>query len=114
MSLLLSVSGFEDQIAHWWSCIIAVAAYWILGDDAQAEQLYETIESVPKPIANDPLVKAVFAAFQCRKTIITSKGDYDSRSVLKSCDNVGKLLQESISVTECLQSDSRILVSVVC
>lgn len=105
-------AGFEDQISHWWSCVIAVAAYWILGDDNQAEQLYDTIENIPDGIADDPLVVAIFAAYECRKAVVVSNNNsnIDGVTVLKSCDKVGKLLQESISVTDCLQSDTKPLV----
>lgn len=99
------VVGFEDRVAHWWSCVIAIAAYWMLGDDTQAEQLYDTVENIPKQIASDALVKAIFSAYQCRKMIVVSKNDYDAKLILKSCDDVRKALQESISITECLQSD---------
>lgn len=107
----VKVIGFEDQVAYWWSCVIAVAAYWILGDDVQAEQLYSTVEQVPERIAHDPLVRAIFAAFQCRKTVSLKTENYDVKYVLASCDNVGTLLQESISVVECLQSDHKSVVS---
>lgn len=108
----MNYSGFEDRIAHWWSCVIAVAAYWILGDDNQAEQLYDTIENIPEEIATDPLVVAIFAAYECRKNVVTSNNNSnsDGSNVLKSCDRVGKLLQESISVTDCLKSDIKPLV----
>ena len=107
----VKIIGFEDQVAYWWSCVIAVAAYWILGDELQAEQLYATVEHVPEAIAHDPLVKAVHAAFRCRKIIATSDDCYDIKSVLESCDKVGHLLQESISVVECVQSNHKDMVS---
>ena len=108
----LNCSGFEDRIAHWWSCVIAVAAYWILGDDNQAEQLYDTIENIPELIANDPIVITVFAAYECRKSVVTSNNNTNSdvSVILKNCDRVGNLLQESISVTDCLKSDIKPLV----
>lgn len=92
-------------MAHWWACVIAVSAYWILGDDVQAQQLYDTVQNVPKQITHDPLVKAVHAAFNGRKIVTSVDNNYDAKSVLKLCDFIGNLLQESISVTECLQSD---------
>jgi hypothetical protein len=107
----VKIIGFEDQVAYWWSCVIAVAAYWILGDEIQAEQLYDNIEHVPERIAHDPIVKAVFAAFHCRRTVASSNVDYDVKYVLESCGKVGNLLQESISVVECLQSSHKNMVN---
>lgn len=37
--------GWEDNIADWWSHLVAVAAYWLLNDISSASALYHRIES---------------------------------------------------------------------
>lgn len=38
----------EDPVSHWWASVVGVAVYWLLGEDGQAEELYPTIETLPK------------------------------------------------------------------
>jgi sterol regulatory element-binding transcription factor 1 len=58
--------GYDDEIAHWWSAVVGVAAYWLLGEDHQAESLYARVETLPAQLQSmkDPLPQAVLAAFR--------------------------------------------------
>lgn len=104
--------GFEDPVSYWWSCVIAIAAYWLLGDGIQAERLYEIVEKVPVSVNGDMLVCTVLSCYACRKKYNEfSDEKTDKNLILKMCNTAGKYLQESIALTECLPQDNRILVS---
>ncbi|CAA9999701.1 unnamed protein product [Nesidiocoris tenuis] len=60
-----------DEIAKWWYNVVAVATYWTLGEDNNAESLYRSVESMPSPLLNHPLAKAVFASFHMKRSFLT-------------------------------------------
>lgn len=62
----------EDRLAQWWSSLLSVAAYWLLGEDSSAEKLYHLIEKWPAEFngLECNLPKALFAAYTSRKGLM--------------------------------------------
>ena len=44
----LASSAGVDEIAQWWAAVVNVGAYWLSGDDEQAERLYPLLDVFPK------------------------------------------------------------------
>lgn len=62
----------EDRLAQWWCCMLQVAAYWLLGEDREAERLYSFIEKWPVEFTGleNSLPKSLFAAWNARKGLM--------------------------------------------
>ena len=62
----------EDRVAVWWSHLIMVSAYWMLGEDEKAKQHYEGVQRIPAELANgkDKLALAILAAFEAKKRLL--------------------------------------------
>lgn len=104
----------EDDIAQWWAAMVAVSAYWLLGDDVQAERLYARVDTLPDGLAqsDEPLGKAVLAAFRLRRSYLSPRSTFVTvQSLLKMCDAASKLLLDSLTVDACHKPDSKTLVS---
>lgn len=96
---------------------MGVAAYWLLGDDAQAERLYAQVDALPDSLvqSEEPLGKAVLAAFRLRRAALmkktTSSSSSLSQTTVKMCEVTSKLLQDSLTVDSCHKPESKVLVS---
>jgi sterol regulatory element-binding transcription factor 1 len=60
----------QDRLASWWCNLVTVAAYWLLGENLQAEKLYSHIEKLPMELREDPLSKALLAVWNARKGLM--------------------------------------------
>lgn len=62
----------EDRLAQWWCSLLSVAAYWLLGEDREAERLYSFIEQWPAEFngLENKLPKSLFAAWNARKGLM--------------------------------------------
>lgn len=62
----------DDRLALWWSSLLSVAAYWLLGEDNLAEKLYPLIEKLPADFngLDNNLPKGLFAAYTARKGLM--------------------------------------------
>jgi len=62
----------EDRLAQWWSGLLSVAAFWLLGEDSSSEKLYALIEKWPAEFGGleNNLPKALFAAWHARKGLM--------------------------------------------
>jgi sterol regulatory element-binding transcription factor 1 len=62
----------EDRLAEWWSSLLTVATYWLLGEDKTAEKYYHLIEKWPADFTGleNSLPKALFAAYNARKGLM--------------------------------------------
>jgi sterol regulatory element-binding transcription factor 1 len=97
---------------------VGVAAYWLLGDDAQAERLYPRVETLPECLGKlpDPLPYAVLAAFRSHRASL-GLGRHrpgivpNSKAVLRSCGFAGQLLDSSLTYSSCKQASSMVHVS---
>lgn len=70
-------SWCDDRLALWWSSLLSVAAYWLLGEDKMAEKLYPLIEKLPADfngldsnLLDNNLPKALYAAYIARKGLM--------------------------------------------
>lgn len=95
---LLSGNCCQDRLAHWWSSLLSIAAHWLLGEDAEAERLYLHIENLPPELAQgeDPLPKALFAAFQAKRALL-NKPHYNSVNVFQNCNVGSQCLEDSLT-----------------
>ncbi|ESP03687.1 hypothetical protein LOTGIDRAFT_224211 [Lottia gigantea] len=90
-----------DETAKWWSGIVCVAYYWLMGDDENASRYYSVLDVFPKRLQNldDPLPKAVLFAYKARKSLILQPDTVNGKSCIRQCDRAGRLLRESLKLT---------------
>ncbi|GLV35496.1 Sterol regulatory element binding protein [Carabus blaptoides fortunei] len=105
--------SYQDEIAHWWSGVVGVAAYWLLGEDSQAERLYARVEALPESLAtlSDPLPRAVLAAFIGRRTFLEKSKQFSHKYILRLCDIAGHLLEDSLTYSRCKQQSGMVLLA---
>nr|CAD7573629.1 unnamed protein product [Timema californicum] len=107
----IQVAGCQDDVAHWWSAVVGVAAYWLLGEDHQAERLYPRVETLPESLdsLNDPLPRALLAAFRARRACLEldqpHKAGFSAgtKTILRLCNMAGQLLSDIVTCTSCKQ-----------
>lgn len=104
---------YEDEVAHWWSTVLAVACNWLLGEDTTAENLYSKLENIPEVLhsVTDPLPKSVFAAFMARRTFISNRCQVSQKVILRQCAVASQLLNDSLTYNSCKQEQELVLVS---
>jgi len=58
----------NDPLSYWWANLFNVAAYWLLGEDEQAEKLYQVINKIPSELfhSKDLIPVALLAAFNVK------------------------------------------------
>ncbi|CAG9819718.1 unnamed protein product [Phaedon cochleariae] len=82
-------ASYHDQVAEWWMSFVSIACHWLLEDD-RSDALYKKIERIPERLAslNDPLPKAVVAAFVARKNYLRPEANIAPKklSQLLVCD----------------------------
>ncbi|XP_069702898.1 sterol regulatory element-binding protein 1 [Periplaneta americana] len=112
----IQVASSEDELAHWWSAVVGVAAYWLLGEDTQAERLYPRVETLPETLnkLTDPLPRAVLAAFRSRRASLSLSrqrpgNTTSSKAVLRLCNTAGQYLDDSLTFSSCKQASSMVL-----
>lgn len=104
VELLKDCLSKQDRLAHWWSSLFSIAAHWLLGEDAQAEQLYPYIENPPHELITheeDPLPKSLLAAFHAKKQLLTRRPHYDSIAVFQKCNAASRFLEDSLTLNIC-------------
>jgi hypothetical protein len=105
----------EDELAHWWSAVVGVAAYWLLGEDMQAEQLYPRVETLPECLdeLTDPLPRAVLAAFSSHRELLSQSHHCPriNHNILRLCSIAGRYLDDSLTYSSCKQTSSMVHVS---
>ncbi|KAI5733302.1 hypothetical protein M8J76_010267 [Diaphorina citri] len=99
-SVQRSNASWEDNIADWWSHLVAVAAYWLLNDNQRASNLYHHIESLDPELSDELLPRALLAGFNLRRAL-SEERDRDMKAILEMCDRAGELLAESITLAGC-------------
>ncbi|PSN41839.1 hypothetical protein C0J52_16229 [Blattella germanica] len=67
LSTNIQVTCSEDELSHWWSGVVGIAAYWLLGEETQAERLYPKVETLPECLnkLTDPLPRALVQLMVC-------------------------------------------------
>ncbi|KAF5285048.1 hypothetical protein FQR65_LT02361 [Abscondita terminalis] len=99
---------YEDEVAHWWTSILAVAGYWLLGEENNAERLHQQIENIPDVLLgiSDPLPKAVLAAYTARNTYLKNGNIVPHRIILRQCEMASQLLEDSLNYSSCKQQSN--------
>ncbi|XP_058834302.1 sterol regulatory element-binding protein 1 [Topomyia yanbarensis] len=99
---ILSGNCCQDRLAHWWSSLLSIAAYWLLGEEGESERLYSHIENLPPELSKgeDTLPKALFAAFQAKRALL-NKPHYDSVAVFQNCNAGSQFLEDSLTTNIC-------------
>lgn len=107
--------GFQDDVARWWTGVVGVAAYWLLGEDNQAEKLYANVEAIPESLVtlNDPLPKAVLATFISRRIFLEKSKRMSHKYILQLCDIAGRVLEDSLTYSSCKQTTGMVPVSII-
>ncbi|XP_049791381.1 sterol regulatory element-binding protein 1 isoform X1 [Schistocerca nitens] len=115
------VTSSEDEVAHWWSGVIGVVAYWMLGEETQAERLYARVEAMPEILESlaDPLPRAMLAAFRARRAALVHcssrspgrRARSSAQHALALCNTAGSLLDESLTYASCRPSDNTVLLA---
>ena len=65
--------GNNDETVSWWNNLLIIAAYWLLGEDDKAKNLYATILKLPDNLnafsnnEKDTLPNALFNIFQAKQ-----------------------------------------------
>jgi hypothetical protein len=119
-SCCVCITGSEDELAHWWSGVVGVAAYWLLGEDSQAERLYARVETLPECLneMTDPLPRAVLAAFRSRRASLNlgrrrPGNNPSNKTILRWCNMAGQYLEDSLTYNSCKPANSLVHVSSV-
>jgi len=101
-------------VAEWWGTFVAIACYWLLQEEDKAETLYRKLENIPEVLSslNDPLPKAVLAAFMARRNYLTANNNQSTskKRIQWQCDYASQFLADSLTYSSCKREDSLILV----
>ncbi|XP_023178234.2 sterol regulatory element-binding protein 1 [Drosophila hydei] len=96
----------RDTNVVWWANVLEIAVHWLLGEDTQAEKLYDSIKQLPTELQhcsdNDHLPKALHAVLRAKMILIMNNGNtLDKRlkhSINRLCDESSAQLQECLTV----------------
>lgn len=112
-------------MAHWWTTFVAIACNWMLGDDNAAESLYSKLEYMPRAFQlqedvseyksgslEDPLPKAVFAAYMAKKTYISNRTHVSKKVLFRQCNLASQLLSDSLTYNICREQNELVFVSI--
>lgn len=69
--LLIECSD-DDPLSAWWSNLLSTAAFWLLGDDSEAEKYHQLIQKMPKSFAaiENSLPVALIRVFNAKKSLL--------------------------------------------
>ncbi|XP_064545207.1 sterol regulatory element-binding protein 1 [Drosophila montana] len=96
----------RDTNVVWWANVLEIAVHWLLGEDALAEKLYDSIKQLPAQLQqssdNDHLPKALHAVLRAKMILLMNNGNaLDKRlkhSINRLCDESSAQLQECLTV----------------
>jgi len=99
--------AYSDEIANWWTNVIACGHNWLSGENT--ENIYMIIENIPKDLLtiNDPLPKAVLAAYECRKCYLEND-NLSPKELLRLCNHAGQLLDDSLNFSSCKEQNVKV------
>lgn len=109
---LTTLQKYDDDVVHWWTSVLAVACNWLLGEEDGIEALYSKVENIPENLLalNDPLPKAVIAAYKARKSYLTAS-KLSPKIISYHCDIAGKFIEDSLSFNSCKQRSNLALLT---
>ncbi|KAJ6639628.1 Sterol regulatory element-binding protein 1 [Pseudolycoriella hygida] len=100
--LLIGCSDDDPQSA-WWSNLLSTAAYWLLGDDVQAEKFHQLTQKVPKTFTSQKsLPMALINVFDARKTLLEkmSYGKVYFRDQEIVCNAASEVLKNGLTCNQ--------------
>lgn len=82
-----------------------------MGEENEAERFYGKVENIPSSLSslNDPLPKAVLAAYMTRKTYLSNNSSV--KVIYNQLDNASALIEESLAFSSCKKQNNLVLVS---
>uniref|UniRef100_A0A1B0DB31 Uncharacterized protein n=1 Tax=Phlebotomus papatasi TaxID=29031 RepID=A0A1B0DB31_PHLPP len=91
----------RDTVTNWWCSLISVAAFWLLGEDDKAKDLYARVSVLPKVLqeATDELPLALMAAFMAKKRLLEEKVNFSD--VFNECLRGSQHLRTSLTLNKC-------------
>lgn len=86
----------QDSLSMWWSNLLSIAAYWVLGEDQEAEKMYCSVENIPKILEeySDTLPKALQRAFVAKRMLLQKK---QLNAIFSECNAASRLLEDSLT-----------------
>lgn len=62
----------DDPLSAWWSNLLSSAAYWLLGDDMEAEKYHQLIQKLPRNFigGEKSLPVALISVFNAKKSLL--------------------------------------------
>lgn len=69
---LLNGCSADDPLSAWWSNLLSTAAYWLLGDDIEADKFHQVIQKMPKNFngGEKSLPVALISVFNAKKSLL--------------------------------------------
>lgn len=88
----------DDRLAEWWSSLLTVATYWLLGEDKTAEKYYHLIEKWPADFTGleNSLPKALFAAYNAKKGLM-QHDVINVKQIYRDCNTASHYLKEALT-----------------
>ncbi|XP_059617615.1 sterol regulatory element-binding protein 1 [Phlebotomus argentipes] len=95
------MDALGDSVTNWWCSLISVAAFWLLGEDDKAKDLYNRVNVLPKVLkeATDELPLALLAAFMAKKRLLEETVNFSD--VFNECLRGSKHLRTSLTFNKC-------------
>ncbi|GAB0099908.1 sterol regulatory element-binding protein 1 [Sergentomyia squamirostris] len=90
-----------DTVTNWWCSLISVAAFWLLGEDEKAKDLYTRVNALPKNLkeATDELPLALMAAFMAKKRLLEENVNFSE--IFNECLRGSQHLRTSLTLNKC-------------
>lgn len=65
------ISDCDNPLTIWWADLFCIDALWLLGDDNNAEKLFDSVRKVPKTLlhSKDTLAKSVIIIICAKKLL---------------------------------------------
>lgn len=97
----------KDALVAWWSSLLSVAAYWLLGEDDLACELYDAVDNIPNQLKakEETLPRALYYIFQAKK--ITLNGNASEKlKIYELCNTASQLLEDSLTCNKIKPAES--------
>ncbi|XP_073835875.1 sterol regulatory element binding protein [Musca autumnalis] len=96
----------NDVKSEWWSSVLEISVHWLLGEDTLADNLLETVKTLPKPLAEsgDHLPKALHTILKAKAMLMGNNANTleirDIQKIMHICDESSAYLQECLTVNK--------------
>ncbi|XP_061394927.1 sterol regulatory element-binding protein 1 [Musca vetustissima] len=95
-----------DIKSEWWSSVLEISVHWLLGEDTLADNLLETVKTLPKPLleSGDHLPKALHTILKAKAMLMGNNANTlesrDIQKIMHICDESSAYLQECLTVNK--------------